>query len=333
MRLTALVGDAHTMIYPTDAPNYDINIRWLKEGLFLLSSSDEWKDHLGKKLTAVDGKPIQQVTDKLKTVISHENEQWFKTQAADLLRNSQVLYGLSIAEKPGEIVLSLEDANGEISQVRVKGTPVDQRDKLQYSFMKSMTGQYPMNYVNNGRYYWHLYMEDQQALYIQYNMCSDSPGQSVEQFIDEIKQTVKNHPIDKVMVDLRNNRGGNSLLIRSLLSAIVLEEFNQPERLFVFIGKNTFSSGMKNAMEFRKWTKATLVGEPTGGKPRAYGDVQPFQLPHTGLQGQYSTKYFNNAEDDDTPSLMPDILVEPSIEELQEGRDFCLEYALRTERQ
>ena len=36
--------------------------------------------------------------------------------------------------------------------------------------------------------------------------------------------------------------------------------------------------------------RATLVGEPTGGKPNAYGDVRTFSLPNSRLVIRYSTK-------------------------------------------
>ncbi|MDF2925557.1 MAG: peptidase [Paenibacillaceae bacterium] len=331
MRLAASVGDAHTYLSPKETAFYGVNFLWFKEGLFLIVSSDEAKEHLGKRLVAVDGNPVEEVIAKLKTIVSHENEQWLKSEIRALLRNSQILYELSIADKPEELTLSLEDVNGGISYVKITAIQSNQQSNIQYQALESINNKYPTNYIKDTLLYWYQYMEEQQILYIQYNRCRNSKEQSVEEFINEIKTTIENNPIRKIIIDLRNNSGGNSILIRSLMSYIVSKELNHPEQLFVFIGKGTFSSGMENAIEFRDWNNATLVGEPTGGKPNSYGNTVSFQLPHSKLQGQYSTRYFINEKGNDQLSVFPDILIEPSIQEWREGRDFCLEYVIQAE--
>jgi hypothetical protein len=52
----------------------------------------------------------------------------------------------------------------------------------------------------------------------------------------------------------------------------------------------------------------TLVGQPTGGSPNSYGNVQTLVLPNSQLRVNYSTRYFSFP---DLPpgSLMPDVTV------------------------
>ena len=105
------------------------------------------------------------------------------------------------------------------------------------------------------------------------------------------------------------------------------KSINQKGKLFVLIGRQTFSSAQMNAQQFRDRTKATLVGEPTGQKPNHFGEIKNFTLPNSGLVVQYSTKQFRQSEKDE-PSMMPDETIEPSSAEFFAGRDVVLERIL-----
>lgn len=130
------------------------------------------------------------------------------------------------------------------------------------------------------------------------------------------------------MIDLRRNGGGDSALLGPLIDGIRQRPaINRRGRLFVLIGRATYSSAQLNAHEFRKRTQAILVGEPTGQRPNAYGEVRTFRLPHSGMEVQYSTKYFRT-DDADPPSMMPDIEVALSYEDYAAGRDAVMEVVL-----
>ena len=140
------------------------------------------------------------------------------------------------------------------------------------------------------------------------------------------------HPIEHFVIDLRHNPGGNTEVIKPLIDGIIdRPAINQQDTLFVITGRHTFSSGMRNALYFRTLTDALLIGEPTGGKPNAYGKVGSFYLPSiANLNISYSTKYFE-VVDDDPPSVMPDITVEISSEDYFAHRDPVMETILAYE--
>src|SRR5436309_2866026 len=54
----------------------------------------------------------------------------------------------------------------------------------------------------------------------------------------------------------------------------------------------TYSAALLNALEIRTIPIVTFVGEPTGGRPNSYGQVQSFALPNSGLIVSYSSQYF-----------------------------------------
>jgi len=101
---------------------------------------------------------------------------------------------------------------------------------------------------------------------------------------------------------------------------------NPKFRIYVAIDKGTFSSGMDDAMQFKSSDvpaelqalgtpvdltgRIIVIGQPTGGKPSGYGNVQPFALPGSRLLGQYSTQFFAAPNGiPDGPSFSPDIRI------------------------
>jgi C-terminal processing protease CtpA/Prc len=127
-------------------------------------------------------------------------------------------------------------------------------------------------------------------------------------------------------VDLRGNGGGNSLQFeRYFLPGLQKHpQLNDPEHLFVLIDRGTFSSASDNAAQMRMSSRATFLGEPTGGSPNGYGEVRRFRLPNSQVQVTYSTKYFKNI-DTDLTTIEPDIRVDMPAEAVFSGRDPLLE--------
>jgi hypothetical protein len=71
------------------------------------------------------------------------------------------------------------------------------------------------------------------------------------------------------------------------------------------------------------------VGEPSGGKPNCYGEVQRVTLKHSGFTMIYSTVYYHLIEDDFMPSLFPDVEKELTMQDYIDNRDPCMEYILK----
>jgi C-terminal processing protease CtpA/Prc len=132
------------------------------------------------------------------------------------------------------------------------------------------------------------------------------------------------HAVDRVVLDIRTNSGGNSSVIAPLTAGLKARPTLR-SRIFVLIGPETFSSGQLAAWEFRRQLGATLVGEPSGEALNSYGEVKVFTLPHSQLRVQYSTKYFRLGKDD---LLDPQIRVAATLEDVLAGRDPVLDAAL-----
>ena len=80
-----------------------------------------------------------------------------------------------------------------------------------------------------------------------------------------------------------------------------------------------------NALDFKRLLGACWVGEETSGKPNHLGEVRSFTLPTSGLQVQYSTKYFKNV-DEEMNTLVPDVKIPMTFDDFRQGIDPVYEW-------
>jgi hypothetical protein len=163
------------------------------------------------------------------------------------------------------------------------------------------------------------------ALYLKYDTCGQA--ERFAALTRELLADLDRGGVERVIVDLRDNGGGNSEVFRPFLAGLA------PRHLPVtgLIGRATFSSAMMNALQLRQELSGRLIGEPTSGKPNHYGEVKYFMLPRSALPVDYSTKFFRHVPGD-PPALEPDVVVEPTWADERDGRDPVLEAALSSAR-
>jgi C-terminal processing protease CtpA/Prc len=144
---------------------------------------------------------------------------------------------------------------------------------------------------------------------------------SFTEFRDKIFKTIQLQDIHKLIFDIRLNSGGNSIQGSGLIKELAVVEKLKPKgKLYVVIGRKTYSSAVINAIDFLENTSAIFAGEETGGKPNHFGEVRTFQLPDSKSQVNYSTKYFKKTEKD-IPALPPDVVIEEGFENFKAGID------------
>ena len=140
---------------------------------------------------------------------------------------------------------------------------------------------------------------------------------------------IDGHPTRRVVIDMRQNGGGDFFEGRQHLIRPLKERpgINRKGGLYVVVGRRTFSAAMANAIDFRKDTNAILVGEPIGERPNSYSENDEMTLPNSKTVVSYSTRYYQFL-DEDVPAVMPDKRIDPSWPEFKAGRDPVMEWIL-----
>ena len=316
-RLVASVGDAHTALYPKSGPLYPVFFYWFKEGIYAVAAAEEHGEVVNLELKTINGQPVEEVLGKLRDVIPHENEAGFKSLAVDYLLIPAIMQGLGIVA--GD-VCHMGFAAEQWEKV-IALRPVEM-DKVKY--VQGST-KLPLYRRHGNLYYWYEYLPEERTLYFQYNVCGNME-RPFREFCEEMFTFLEGNVVDKLIVDLRLNRGGNSLVMQPFISRMQKSSLNDPDRLYVIIGRRTFSSAILNALQLKESTAATFLGEPTGGKPSHYGEVGILSLKNTGLTVTYSKKYFKSSVEGE--SLYPDVLMEPSILDYKMGQDPVVDWIL-----
>jgi hypothetical protein len=134
--------------------------------------------------------------------------------------------------------------------------------------------------------------------------------------------------VERLVIDLRYNGGGNNDLARGVVAAIAAQpSINVRGRLFVITGRETYSAAMNFTSMMEERTNAIFVGEPPGGAPLHYGDNTGFTLPNSKLPFRISLLRWDlGVRPTDVRDLMePDIPVAPRFTQAREGKDGALD--------
>jgi len=152
---------------------------------------------------------------------------------------------------------------------------------------------------------------------------------SLEQLGSQLITRLRNTGVTKLIIDLRDNGGGNYTLARDYLIYPIwrLPDINREGGLFVLIGRKTFSAGMVTATDFRRETEAILVGEPTGANPVGCQELGTLTLPRSGIPAHYATRRYRFS-DAELPAVFPDQRIDPDWNSEQAGHDPVVEWCL-----
>ncbi|WP_027624060.1 S41 family peptidase [Clostridium lundense] len=325
-KIVASVNDGHTSAYLDYNKMYPISLYWFKEGIYVTSTIPEYKQIMNCKLVKINGKNIDEISKEVAEVISHENEAELKSMIPSFITMPDILHGLKIIDSREKTTFTFQDSGNKIINVNIKEIEYNKESKKLFinDYNDKNT---PLYMKNKDKKYWFEYLKDKNTLYFKYNSCSEMKEKPFKDFSKELLEVLDKNNVDKLIVDVRDNGGGSSSILEPFIEEVKKRNINDKKRLFVIVGRRTFSSAILNSIYFRNETKATFVGEPTGGKPNHYGEVKNFQLPNTKMKVRYSTKYFTNSKED-TPSFMPDKIIEPSVLDFINKKDSVLQSIL-----
>jgi peptidase S41-like protein len=330
-RLTAMIGDPHTRISFNVYKSYPITLYQFSDGAFVTAAAPEYKSLLGAKLVRIGETDIESAKEAVRPLIAFENEWRFKEQFPNYIIDPDNLYLLKILPSAGEGDFTFNDGNG--NRFTVKLRPMLTNVGIKFITPFDPPGGTPLYLRNPERNYWSEYLPDSKTLYLHYRRCAEMSSQPFNKFAEDLLKFMDQNPVERVVIDLRLNGGGNSAIFGPLIKALsrrrnVHQQRGRRGKLFVLIGRKTFSSALLNAVELKEETNPILIGEPAGQRPNFYGEVETMKLPYSRLRVQYSTRFFKTMGGD-PPALAPDIEVEPSSSDYMNGRDPVLERALK----
>jgi hypothetical protein len=334
MKLARMAGDGHTVIrhpaYGQDTKKLlPVQFYLFEEGLFITGAAPEQAELAGAQVLSVGGHSVEKLFEALDPVISRDNRLWPKFAAPNLLRNPYVLHGLGLIPDPDKAALTIRDAGGKERTLTLAGT-AGAAGKDWVTARRDSTGPEPLYLRNRSAPYWFEYLPEQKLAWIQYNAIANDPKEAFPDFCKRVFKFINENAVEKLVVDLRWNGGGNTFLSRPLVHGLIAnEKINQPGKLFVIVGRNTFSAAMNTSTLIERHTSAIFVGEPTGSSPNFIGESIRVELPYSKMFGSISDLYWQTSWPmDHRPWIAPLLHTPPTFAAYRQQRDPALEAIL-----
>lgn len=310
-KLIKKIDDEHTRIEPIYKTVYPLSFDFFEEGIFVTSTDTTHSYLLYKKLDGIENSTIKEITENFEKIIKTDNQSYFDVYFQHFVNNPRILKGLDITQSDSIVNFILDNEKYQFLPV------------INENFTSKPISNL-LKYSNNDNY-WYKLINNSKILYFNYQVCSEQDGKPFEPFANELFSVIQNKKPQKIIIDLRNNSGGNSAILDPFLKKLSKSYLNKNGSLYVLIGKNTFSSALMNAVDLKRNYKSILVGQPTSGNVNHYGETRGFRLPNSKIIVGYSTKYweiwkgYNGA-------LRPDIEIKYSINNYKKNIDEAIEY-------
>lgn len=342
MRIVAMVGDGHTRLDPLKDEAFafrslPVKLYLFDDGLYVRAAAPGQKELVGARVTAFGGVPVEEALRRAGAITGADNDWGRRFYASNYLAMPGILNALKLSPRADAAVLTLSKG-GRSWTVTVPAAGVEPRWPPDTDISLStpdgwidargaapqpMWLQAPLDYQRM------IDLPDRKALYVQLNMVTGVKDRTLGQFGDQVLARARQTNPRAVILDLRLDRGGNGDLRLGLVKDLVKAE-DEDTRLFVLVGRGTFSASQFILDDLDRFSDAVFVGEPASSKPNAYGDGYRITLPNSGLKPSVSIYWWqiDQRPRDFTPI---DVAAPLTFAAYASGRDPALEAALAYE--
>jgi hypothetical protein len=349
LRIVAMIGDAHTRaIPPSSMPFhlYPLKLYWLRDGFYVIGATPEYQDAVGTRLARIEGVDIEDVYVAVAPYVAHETETGLRDDVWLYLLCPQVHRTLGIVDSTQAGRYTFERADGTRFSLDLASVASDEYFAI---VLEALPAGELLHMRQRDQFYWFTYLEEARTIYFQYNKGQDMETQSLRGFADELFDFVDAHPVERLVIDMRHNGGGDEGPFWSFVNRLAKHPLNEEGRLFVIVGRGTYSSAVLSTAMLQRKTSAVFVGESPSSTLDHYGQINSFMLPNSRIRVTYSTAYFTRSldlgemtagdwlgalgyssrrfpvSDANLRAFVPDVLAEPTIDDYVHGYDPALE--------
>jgi tetratricopeptide (TPR) repeat protein len=340
MKLMATVNDGHSAIFAPSRKEFQLAVPLqfyhFKEGLYIVAADEKHKHLLGAKVLGFEKKTVDEVNKALSPILARDNEMGVLYHLAGLVRYPLALQGAGLISNANALELQLMDGNGKKFTASIEPdmttARVDQKSvPVNWVTLNQVNGKpIPLYLKNTKTYYWFEQLPNK-VLYLQWNAVVNDKAESLRQFTDRLFKYINDNEIEKLVIDLRWNNGGNTMLLPYFINSIIRsDKINKRGNLFVITGRRTFSAAQNLSTYLEQRTNSIFVGEPTGSNPNFVGEEDFITLPYSQLAMNVSDLFWQSSwPGDHRIWIAPSIYIPPTFKAYNENRDECLDAIIK----
>jgi hypothetical protein len=336
LRLVAFLGerDGHANMNPLAGGHrralhlYPLATYEFADGVYVVAAPGR-PQLVGRRLVAIQGRPLAEVLALVNPLVTYDNPLSLAAHRSPYLATAEILHGVGVTPTASSATFTVEDAAGARTDTTLRPVTTDAYvAAMRPSYPQFLDGMpkrpSPLLVRNRGLPQWVTTLDRGRVVYFVYNTVLADTYTTA----NTILRLARRAKTRRVIVDLRNNGGGNINTYPYLLQTLRSRAINRPGRLVVLIGRTTYSAAVHFAVDLRRGTRARFVGEPTGGSPNHYSDTDPVPLPVSGYTINVPRIYYEKQPGQVALQLDPDVAVPLTGLDFFAGRDPVLARAL-----
>jgi tetratricopeptide (TPR) repeat protein len=341
-RLVASFGYGHTVLgyWEQKIPLHTLPVvlYHFDDGIYLQGVHRDYGELAGSRLLAIEGVPVEEVLELMRPVVPAENDMFVKAYGIHYLTFPEFLHAQGVIPSlEMEVELTLEK-DGKVSQNKLMAVPSEQFPR-KYGMVvpggdwveSRDLSETPLYLKNLDRIYHFEYLPDQKTVYVRHSQIQDEKEEDIPTFYARVFDFIENNPVEKFILDVRLNGGGNNYKNKPIVTGIIrTEKIDKTGKFMVIIGRRTFSACQNLVNELSNYTNAVFVGEPTGENINFYGDNRPVTLPNSGINAYLSFAWWQDKPQwENGPWLAPHLATGMTFEQYRTNQDPALEAALK----
>lgn len=309
-RIAAMVGDGHTNLRLAHDPEVrfhtlPVNLYIFKDGLFIRSADREHAELVGARILSVGDVSAEEATTRVGELIGRDNEMGVKFFVPFLLVKPEILHALKITKDTESLPLTIEK-EGKRQTVSIKPGTSTEAKKLEHTDISWLNepnwidmrdkaaASTPLWIKDVNNTFWFEFLPDSKILYVQINEFDNKKEESLAAFSKRLFAFVEANPVEKLVFDVRLNRGGSGTRLYPLVLDTIKSKINQRGKLFTIIGRGTWSASQFFLDDLEKNTNVIFVGEPSASKGNHYGDSRNVTLPNSKIAVRVSVYYWQH---------------------------------------
>ncbi len=300
LKLFALFKDAHTSYFVKHI-ELSHSVIFNQQNLYL-KDNKTWK-----KVVSINGILVRELVEQIVQMSNFETQPWKKVKIERGFQNGYFYQMLGLSCPPLKFELANQNSTEFVEVNFLYDTEFEEKQKEKRSTRKS--------------YYFNIL--DNNILYVRYAACRNDTELSFEDFVKQIATKIEETVTTKYILDLRGNNGGNSEILNPFQDLVKEKQLHG----VLLVDGGVFSSGRFAVARFKKDFNTLLIGEPTGGAAKSYGYNEMAEV--EGKKFCYSIRLWDFSEIFGYEgSIAPDVLIEKTIENIQNNTDPQLDYAI-----
>ncbi|HLX92286.1 MAG TPA: hypothetical protein VKR32_11410 [Puia sp.] len=311
IRLVALFHVGHTQLSThelfdstsgTPLSLFPYRLYAFPDGLYISKTADRYAKALGAKVLRIGNMTSDQALDAIKPLVSFENDEGFLSNGPFYLAIPQLMMAKGIINGDDKVIIRYLK-NGKEDTIQYDATHEPRNHEM--TGLETSAGwsaarksdNTPLWQKNPNDYRYMEYLPESKILYVRHSVTLDDGEKTIAGFFQNMEDFIDKHDVDKLVLDIRMNDGGNNYLNKPIITRIIASrKINQKGKFFCIIGRRTFSAAQNLTNELEKYTEVTFVGEPTSENVNFYGDTRTETFPASKLSVRLSWMWWQNMD-------------------------------------